>query len=251
MFASKGRGRGRGRGVKAKGCEEPCDGDESEEAKVENSEAGSDDGNGAAGAEPMAEDPPKPSKPTASKPKTAVKSKAKAKAKAKAPAKAKAQAKAKARASATGGSKPSSKSSTKGASKHEKKESSKTKNEEEKVPEDPPVPPAKKARGESKTWAGRWVPTDPHELKKFNSIRNVFMQRLQPKLKSPSSFQKGFFKFCSQAFKQSDLTGQSTAAEFTAVAEAQVDEYMKCEEVRNSIESSALAFFQSYLPTRV
>lgn len=93
----------------------------------------------------------------------------------------------------------------------------------------------KKARGqESATWAGRWVPTEGVALKKFNSIRSVFMECVQPRLQSPSSFQKLFFKICSQAFKHGDVTDDSPEADFIALAELQVDELFQQDVVRSS-----------------
>lgn len=89
----------------------------------------------------------------------------------------------------------------------------------------------KKAGGQE---SARWVPTEGVALKKFNSIRSVFMECVQPRLQSPSSFQKLFFKICSQAFKHGDVTDDSPEADFVALAELQVDELFQQDVVRSS-----------------
>ena len=249
MAKGKGRGRGRGRG-KSDPCESNPESDEKdlegesekegeidkEEGEIEGQEI--EDGKGNAKQKRTAAK----SKPTARAPKSKASPKraAKAKAKAKASPKKAAKAKASVKKAEKKDDKDKVAKNRNGKSKQED-ENVKSKGKGTKTPvEESGEPETKKKKGaESTTWAGRWVPTHPDQLKRFDSIRTIFVDCLQPKLKSPSSFQKGFFKLCSQAFKQRGLNDDSTAEEFITVALEQVQEFLKDESVSPSSVSSA------------
>ena len=85
----------------------------------------------------------------------------------------------------------------------------------------------------SKTWAGRWIPTEANALAKFNAIRHVFDQCLSKKFRSPSSFQPPWFKQCSNAFKYKNLDkGSCKQEDLIAAAELEVEKFMSLDFVR-------------------
>ena len=85
----------------------------------------------------------------------------------------------------------------------------------------------------SKTWAGRWIPTEAIALAKFNAIRHVFDQSLSKKFRSPSSFQSPWFKQCSNAFKYKNLDkGSCKQEELIAAAELEVEKFLSLDFVR-------------------
>ena len=85
----------------------------------------------------------------------------------------------------------------------------------------------------SKTWAGRWIPTEANALAKFNAIRHVFDQCLSKKFRSPSSFQSPWFKQCSNAFKYKNLDkGSCKQEDLIAAAELEVEKFMSLDFVR-------------------
>ena len=93
-----------------------------------------------------------------------------------------------------------------------------------------PAAPAKKTPA---TWAGRWLPTDPIAMKKFDAIRKVFNEACAPKIRSQSTLQSPFFMQCSKAFKSQEIADDAAIEEFIACAELQVDSFMKTERVRH------------------
>lgn len=93
---------------------------------------------------------------------------------------------------------------------------------------DVPKPPRKVAR----TWAGRWIPTDPFLLRKMNAIRQVFDSCVAKKIRSQSSFQNPFFVLCSRAFKTRGIDkSETTFEQFVAEAELQVEGFLKQDSV--------------------
>ena len=85
----------------------------------------------------------------------------------------------------------------------------------------------------SKTWAGRWIPTEANALAKFNAIRHVFDQCLSKKIRSPSSFQPPWFKQCSNAFKYKNLDkGSCKQEDLIAAAELEVEKFLSLDFVR-------------------
>ena len=84
----------------------------------------------------------------------------------------------------------------------------------------------------SKTWAGRWIPTDPFLLCKMSAIRQVYDSCVAKKIRSQSTFQNPFFVTCSRAFKKSDIDkSETTFEQFVAVAELEVEGFLKLESV--------------------
>ena len=85
----------------------------------------------------------------------------------------------------------------------------------------------------SKTWAGRWIPTEANALAKFNAIRHVFDQCLSKKIRSPSSFQPPWFKQCSNAFKYKNLDkGSCKQEDLIAAAELEVEKFLSLDFAR-------------------
>ena len=85
----------------------------------------------------------------------------------------------------------------------------------------------------SKTWAGRWIPTEANALAKFNAIRHVFDQCLSKRIRSPSSFQPPWFKQCSNAFKYKNLDkGSCKQEDLIAAAELEVEKFLSLDFVR-------------------
>ena len=114
-------------------------------------------------------------------------------------------------------------------------ETKKTKSQGSKVeppaaspPDDVPEPPAKVSR----TWAGRWIPTDPFLLCKMNAIRQVYDSCVAKKIKSQSTFQNPFFVLCGKTFKSRGIDKPETTFEqFVAAAELEVEGFLKQESV--------------------
>ena len=113
------------------------------------------------------------------------------------------------------------------------------KRKEEKIETEVGTKKAKKIEAEAepekckaKTWAGRWIPTDPAALIKFNVIREVFDQFMAKKLSRPSSFQSPWFKQCTNAFKFKNLDGSSSKEDLVAAAELEVEKFLALDSVR-------------------
>lgn len=83
---------------------------------------------------------------------------------------------------------------------------------------------------QSRTWAGRWIPTDEKGLERFNAIRNTFTEHISHKVKAPSSLQNAFFTLCNAAF--STLSNNAEKKEFEACAKLQVEKFLATEIVR-------------------
>ncbi len=83
---------------------------------------------------------------------------------------------------------------------------------------------------QSRTWAGRWIPTDGPGLERFNAIRSTFTDYISPKVKAPSSLQNAFFTMCNTAF--SSLSSNAEKKEFEACAKLQVEKFLATEIVR-------------------
>jgi len=123
-----------------------------------------------------------------------------------------------------------------------------TKNPEPKEPKEPkdaiPPPQAKVA----KTWAGRWIPTDPVQLAKFTAIRQVFENCLSKKLTSPSTLASSFFALCNKAFKAKGLdNAESTVQQMVEAAELEVENFLKMNSVRTWVVCSRLQIFFSVM----
>jgi len=84
--------------------------------------------------------------------------------------------------------------------------------------------------GQNKTWAGRWVPTDPVALSKFESIKTVFYEKIAPKVKAPSTLQNAFFKLVNNAFKS--LSPEARKKDYLACARKNVEKFLADEFVR-------------------
>lgn len=83
---------------------------------------------------------------------------------------------------------------------------------------------------QSRTWAGRWIPTDGPGLERFNAIRTTFTEHISHKVKAPSSLQNAFFTLCNVAF--STLSNNAEKKEFEACAKLQVEKFLATELVR-------------------
>ena len=83
--------------------------------------------------------------------------------------------------------------------------------------------------GQTKTWAGRWIPTDPVALMKFESIKTVFYEKIAPKVKAPSSLQNAFFKLVNNAFKS--LAPEAKKKDYLACARKNVEKFLADESV--------------------
>ena len=105
------------------------------------------------------------------------------------------------------------------------------------------------AKTEAKTWAGRWIPEDPVGLSKYRAIRKVFEEALASKLKRQSAMQSPFYKLCGQAFREAKLVdGHAKYEDYVAVAELQVEPFLKDESVRawGSCQHLVFAAFPSW-----
>jgi len=103
---------------------------------------------------------------------------------------------------------------------------------------DPKQPDSNKGKG-SKTWAGRWVPTDPFLLKKFQAIRYVFDTFVAKKIRSQSTFQNPWFVACGKAFKGLGIDhDDSSYQEFVDAAMGQVERFLDLESVRALVAQS-------------
>ena len=164
-------------------------------------------------------------------------SRAKAKAKAKAKTRAKAKAKQMAKPKASPKKKASKKASPK-ASAAKAKASPKRKSRGGKAKVDAGDSPAKKAKAEGgiskKTFAGRYV-KGPHLM----AMRDVFEEKIYPRLHSHSSFQNSFFKLVTSALAEAQR--EDREMDYDACLEivnGQVDSFLKLEEVRNLANQS-------------
>ena len=120
-----------------------------------------------------------------------------------------------------------------------------TKNPEPKEPKDAIPPPQAKV---AKTWAGRWIPTDPVQLAKFTAIRQVFENCLSKKLTSPSTLPSSFFALCNKAFKAKGLdNAESTVQQMVEAAELEVENFLKLNSVRTWVVCSRLQIFFSVM----
>ncbi len=135
-----------------------------------------------------------------------------------------------------GGKRPKAKAKAKAASnkpketkpeltdRKKKSEDKKTKSEDKKTEDDD---------GEAslpRTWAGRWTPTEPVALAKFQAIRNVFLNSIAPRVKAPSSLQNSFFKMVNGSFKT--LSPNATESDYVACAKKNVELFLAEDHVR-------------------
>ena len=86
--------------------------------------------------------------------------------------------------------------------------------------------------GKSRTWAGRWIPTEPVALRKMEAIRSVFEEFFAHKLCSQSTFQSPFYKVCVNGFKNQNLDDATTFETYRAAAELEVTGLLQQEGVR-------------------
>lgn len=95
------------------------------------------------------------------------------------------------------------------------------------------APKARKASGDgARTWAGRWIPTDPHALRKMNAIKSVWEGNLQDKFMSQSTLQSPWFKHCSDHFKAEGIGAAETSEQqFAAAAFSQVEVFLQKPEI--------------------
>lgn len=121
--------------------------------------------------------------------------------------------------------------------KTDKKKPSKTANGAEEIDEKVKVKPQKKTKKtavdekpQSRTWAGRWIPSDPAALARFDAIRSVFTDFISRKVKAPSSLQNPFFTLCNTVF--ASLSPNAEKKEFVACAKLQVEKFLASEKVR-------------------
>lgn len=91
-----------------------------------------------------------------------------------------------------------------------------------------------KDKKESKTWAGRWIPAADPQRKRFMAIKAVYEEFSAKKIRRQSFFATVFFKTCSMAFLDRDLTDESTYEDFVGVAEECAGSFLTSEAVRNS-----------------
>ncbi len=105
-----------------------------------------------------------------------------------------------------------------------------------------PVEKKEDDKKESKTWAGRWIPTSDPQRKRFMAIKSVYDESLAKKIRRQSYFATVFFKTCSVAFHDRGLTDESTYEDFVGVAEECVSSFLTSEAVRNSTYSSKTLF---------
>ena len=93
----------------------------------------------------------------------------------------------------------------------------------------------------TKTWAGRWIPSDEFQLTKFNAIRHAFDTSIAKKIRSQSSFQSPWFSACLKAFKSSGIDHPETSYEkFVETAVLQVQAFLELESVRAFVECSGV-----------
>ena len=89
---------------------------------------------------------------------------------------------------------------------------------------------SRKGQDKASTWAGRWIPSDPIALSKFQAIQSIFNECIAPKVRSQSSLQSPFFKVCNSAFKA--LSSTAKDEDYKACAKLQVEKFMADEQVR-------------------
>ena len=93
--------------------------------------------------------------------------------------------------------------------------------------------PVAKVPKVSKTWAGRWIPSDPVALAIMTSIRTVFDTSLKQKFSSPSTVASSFYSQCIKSYKAKGLdNAQSTSQQLVAAAELEVEPFLKLESIR-------------------
>ena len=119
------------------------------------------------------------------------------------------------------GKKPSKKAD--GADKIDEKKDKPQKKKKKKTADEETKP-------QSRTWAGRWIPSEPAALDRFDAIRSVFMDYIAPKVKAPSSLQNAYFTLCNTAF--ASLSPNAEKKEFVACAKLQVEKFLATEKVR-------------------
>ena len=94
--------------------------------------------------------------------------------------------------------------------------------------------PVAKAPKVSRTWAGRWIPSDPVALAMMTSIRTVFDTFLKMKFRTPSTLASPFYSQCIKSYKAKGLdNAQSTSQQLVAAAELEVEPFLKLESIRN------------------
>ena len=93
--------------------------------------------------------------------------------------------------------------------------------------------PAAKVPKVSRTWAGRWIPSDPVALGMMTSIRTVFDSLLKHKFNSPSTLASPFYSQCIKSYKAKGLdNAQSTSEQLVAAAELEVEPFLQLESIR-------------------
>lgn len=101
----------------------------------------------------------------------------------------------------------------------------------EKTQKDSP-PPTDKPK--TATWAGRWWPSDDLGNKKFQAIRQVYMEFCAHKLRSQAALASVFFSQVSKAFQKKEIAAEAPLEEFIACAELEVDSFMASDRARCS-----------------
>ena len=85
----------------------------------------------------------------------------------------------------------------------------------------------------SKTWAGRWIPTDAHQYVRMMAIKQVFESRISTKVRTASSLQSPFFTHCMRAFKNKDMELTTTVHdEWVDAAELEVAAFLQSDSAR-------------------
>ena len=90
----------------------------------------------------------------------------------------------------------------------------------------------KRARGdgeEAVTFGGRWEPTEEVAKKKFHSIRKVFREFCQHRLRSPSTIAPVWYTLCTRKFREQQIADDG---DFVAAAELLVTEFLDSDKVR-------------------
>ena len=103
---------------------------------------------------------------------------------------------------------------------------------------------SRKGQDKASTWAGRWIPSDPIALSKFQAIQSIFNECIAPKVRSQSSLQSPFFKVCNSAFKA--LSSTAKDEDYKACAKLQVEKFMADEQVRAWFLKFAIQLFCCY-----
>ena len=85
----------------------------------------------------------------------------------------------------------------------------------------------------SRTWGGRWIPTDAHALRRLGAIKEVYDNCVSEKVRSPSTLQSPWCTLCIKAFRTKNMELETTThAEYVAAAALEVEAFFKLEVVR-------------------